>query len=262
MKRLLLAALGLGLALAAPTLASAETLNVGVYPNNPPWEVKQVNGTFTGFEVDLVNDIAKKLGVDVKMQDLGFQALFAATSSHRIDMAISSISITNERLKGQSFTQGYYDTDMALIANNDSKMKSLGDMKGETIGAISASTGEAWIKDHTKQYGIGGYKGYDSQQNLLLDVQSGRIAGGIGDVAGFLWAFKKMPTMHVVARIKTGQQYGIMMPKGSPWLQKVNNAISELKKDGTLPALYKKWLGVAPPKDSSTVEVRELPKAK
>ncbi len=262
MKRLLIAALGLGLALIVPAIAGAETLNVGVYPNNPPWEVKQVDGSFTGFEVDLVNDIAKKIGVDVKMQDLGFQALFAATSSHRIDMAISSISITNERLKGQSFTQGYYDTDMALIANNDSKLKGLADMKGQTIGAISASTGEAWIKEHMKKYGIADYKGYDSQQNLLLDVQSGRIAGGIGDVAGFLWAFKKMPTMHVVARITMGQQYGIMMPKDSQWLQKVNDAITELKKDGTVASLYKKWLGVAPPKDSSTVEVRPLPKAK
>jgi len=261
MKRLMLAVLGMGLFLAGPTLAGAETLNVGVYPNNPPWEVKQVDGSFTGFEVDLVNDIAKKLGDEVKFQDLGFQALFAAVSSHRIDMAISSISITNERLKGQSFTQGYYDTDMALIANNDSKMKSLADMKGQAIGAISASTGEAWIKEHTKDYGIADYKGYDSQQNLLLDVQSGRVAGGIGDVAGFLWAFKKMPTMHVVARIKTGQQYGIMLPKNAPLLGKVNDAISALKKDGTLSALYKKWLGVAPPKDSSTVKVAPLPHA-
>lgn len=262
MKRLLIAGLGLALALVAPAMASAETLNVGVYPNNPPWEVKQVDSSFTGFEVDLVNDIAKKLGVDVKFQDLGFQALFAATNSRRIDMAISSISITNERLKGQSFTQGYYDTDMALIANKDSKMKSLDDMKGQTIGAISASTGEAWIKENMKKYGIGDYKGYDSQQNLLLDVQSGRVAGGIGDIAGFLWAFKKMPTMHVIDRISMDQQYGIMMPKGSPWLQKVNGAITDLKKDGTLAKIYEKWLGVAASKDSSTVQVRPIPQAK
>ena len=85
-----------GLAPIAP--ASAETLEVGAYPANPPWENKKEDGSFEGFEVDLVNEIGKRIGAEMHIQDLGFQALFAATSSGRIDLAISSITITNERL--------------------------------------------------------------------------------------------------------------------------------------------------------------------
>ena len=82
------AALAVGL-FGLATAASAETLTVGAYPANPPWEVKQEDGSFAGFEIDLVNAIAEKLGVEVEYQDLGFQALFAATASGRIDAAIS-----------------------------------------------------------------------------------------------------------------------------------------------------------------------------
>ena len=99
----------IGLATAAPVAASAEALVVGAYPSNPPFEYKNESGDFEGFEVDIVKAVAEKLGMETEISDLGFQALFAATSSRRIDVAISSITITAERLESQSFTQPYYD---------------------------------------------------------------------------------------------------------------------------------------------------------
>ncbi|RUW18400.1 transporter substrate-binding domain-containing protein, partial [Mesorhizobium sp. M4B.F.Ca.ET.013.02.1.1] len=94
-------------AFAAP--AFADKIMVGAYPANPPWEYKTDSGGFEGFEVDVANDVAKRIGAEVEFQDLGFQALFAATASGRIDFAVSSISITKERLQNQGFTQAYYD---------------------------------------------------------------------------------------------------------------------------------------------------------
>ena len=248
---------GLGLTSAA----KAETLMVGAYPANPPWENKTETGDFEGFEVDLVKEIGKRIGADIEIQDLGFQALFAATSSGRIDLAISSISITNDRLQNQSFTQGYYDSDIALIAQADSDLADLAGMKGKTIGAISASVGEAWIKENTEQYGIGEFRGYNTQQELLLDVQSGRLAGAIGDIAGFQFAFTKMPGMKVVEPIPTGDKFAIMMKKGSPLLERVNGAIDEIKKDGTMAALHLKWLGAEAAADSSINMVMPIPQA-
>ncbi len=241
--------------------AWAETLEVGAYPANPPWENKKEDGSFEGFEVDLVNEIGKRIGADINIQDLGFQALFAATSSGRIDMAISSITITDERLQNQSFTQGYYDSDMALATTKDSGVKSLADMQGKPVGVLSTSTGETWVKENTEKYGFGELKGYNAQQDLLLDVQAGRVAGAVSDMAGMQFAFMQMPTMHVVERIKTEDRYGIMMQKGSPNLQRVNDAITAMKEDGTLAALHKKWLGVDPDPGTSTVTVMELPAA-
>jgi polar amino acid transport system substrate-binding protein len=252
-------AAAIGLSLGAS--AQAETWVVGAYPANPPWENKKEDGSFEGFEVDLVNEIAKRAGADVEIQDLGFQALFAATSSGRIDMAISTITITNDRLQNQSFTQGYYDSDLALISRTDSDVTGLESMKGQPIGAISTSTGEAWIQAHQEEYGFGEYKGYNTQQELLLDTQAGRVAGAIGDIAGFQFAFRQMPTMHVVERIKQNDRYGIMLGKDSALLERVNDAITEMKEDGTLAELHEKWLGVPPDPGTSTVEVLPIPQA-
>ncbi|HEV2507290.1 MAG TPA: ABC transporter substrate-binding protein [Mesorhizobium sp.] len=253
------AALTMGLG--AASLAHAETLLVGAYPANPPWENKLETGQFEGFEVDLVKEIGKRIGSEVEIQDLGFQALFSATVSGRIDLAISSITINNDRLQNQAFTQGYYDSDIALVAKKDTPLKTLEDMKGKTVGAISASVGEAWIKANTEKYGIKEYRGYDTQQNLILDVQSGRLDGAIGDIAGFQFAFTKMPDMAVVTAIPTGDKFGIMMKKGSPLLEKVNGAIDAIKKDGTMAALHKKWLGADAAADSSTNKILPIPQA-
>ena len=259
------ALVAIGFALAglagAPGAAMADTLTVGAYPANPPWEVKKEDGSFEGFEVDLINEIAKRFGDDVNFQDLGFQALFAASASHRIDMAISTISITNDRLKNQDFTQGYYDSDLALVTQVGSDVKSLDDMKGKPVGALSTSTGETWIKENQEKYGFGDYKGYDTFQNLLLDVQNGRVAGGVSDIGGFQYAMKQLPQLQIAQRIQTGDRFAIMMPKGSPLLQKVNDAISAIKEDGTMAKLHEKWLGVAPDKGTSTVDVLPIPKA-
>ena len=70
-----------------------------------------------------------------------------------------------------------------------------------------------------------------------------------------------MPTMEVVERIKTSDKYGIMMQKDSPNLQRVNDAITAMKNDGTLAALHKKWLGVDADPGTSTVTVMDIPKA-
>ena len=239
----------------------AETLTVGAYPANPPWENKKEDGSFEGFEVDLVNEIGKRIGAEITIQDLGFQALFAATSSGRIDMAISSITITNERLQNQSFTQGYYDSDLGLATAKDSDVKSLADMKGKPVGVLSTSTGETWVKANTEKYGFGELKGYNAQQDLLLDVQAGRVAGAISDIAGLQFSFMQMPTMHVVERIKQEDRYGIMLQKGSPLLQRVNDAITAMKQDGTLAALHKKWLGADADPSTSTVMVLDIPQA-
>ncbi len=261
LKTLALAAIAAAIGFGMTAPVSAETLTVGAYPANPPWENKKEDGSFEGFEVDLVNEIAKRMGADVDMQDLGFQALFAATSSGRIDLAISSITITNDRLQNQSFTQGYYDSDLALVSNKDSGVKSMADMKGKPIGAISTSTGEAWIKENADAMSFGDYKGYNTQQDLLLDTQNGRVAGAVGDIAGFQFAFQQMPQMEVVERIGTGDRFAIMMAKGSPMLEKVNAAITEIKQDGTMAALHKKWLGADADPETATVKVMEIPQA-
>lgn len=254
--------LAVGLLIATGARARADgTLQVGSYPSNPPFEFKNESGQFQGFEIDIVDAIAGKLGKSVEITDLGFQALFAATASHRIDLAISSITITPERLQNQDFTQPYLDTNLALIAGPASRLKGVEDLKRAVVGAIASSTGDAWIKANGAQYGIADSKSYDTATAMFLDTQNGRVDGSVNDLAGSLYAFRTMRGMRVVASISGINQIGIMLPKKSPMTAPVNDAITALKQDGSIARLYAKWFGVEPPPESSTIKVEKLPHA-
>lgn len=247
----------LALMLAAP--AGAQGLRVGVYPSNPPWEFKNEAGSFEGFEVEVAREIAKRLGRDVAFQDLGFQALFAAISSGRIDLAVSSIAVNAERLKNQGFTQPYYDGDGAIVGQQSSAISALTGLQGKTIGAIAATTGEAWLKQNAEKYGLAEIKSYSALQDLLLDVQNGRLDGGVGEIAGFQYAILKLPKLKILLRIPTGERFAMMGKKGNPLLVQVNDMISAMKTDGTMAAIHKKWFGVDPESGASTVTVMALP---
>ncbi|MCP8937979.1 ABC transporter substrate-binding protein [Alsobacter sp. SYSU M60028] len=258
----MMAALGaVGLAaIAAGPVAAQQKLAVGAYPSNPPWEFKNEKGEFEGFEIEVVKEVAKRIGVQTEIADMGFQALFAATSSGRIDVAVSSITITPERLKSQSFTQAYYDADLGMAAKKASGPKTLAELKGKTVGVLSTSTGDKWSKENQAKYGIAKINGYNAQNEMLLDLANGRVDAAISDVPGMEYSFLKMKDLAVAERIKTGEQYALMMRKGHPLLEKANDAITAMKKDGTLAAIHKKWFGTDAPADSSTAQVRPMPK--
>jgi polar amino acid transport system substrate-binding protein len=260
-RNLLVLAAAVGIAGGTSFAYAADTLNVGSYPNNPPFEYKTDSGSFEGFEVDVVNEAAKRAGMTTAIADYGFQALFAGTSSKRIDVAISSITITPERLKSQSFTQPYYDSDMGVATKDGSTVKGVADLKGKIIGVLSGSTGEKWVKENQAADGFADIKGYNSQQDMFLDLGAGRVDAVVSDVPGMQYLFVKMKGFAIADRIKTGEQYGLMMTKDSPLLGKINDAITAMKKDGTMQTIHKKWFGSDAPATSSTATEMPIPKA-
>jgi polar amino acid transport system substrate-binding protein len=244
----------------APAARADNVLNVGAYPTNPPFETKLPDGTFEGFEVDIVNEAAKRAGMKVNIADYGFQALFAAIASKRIDVAISTITITPDRLKSVAFTQPYYDSDMGIAAKEESPTKGVADLKGKIIGYLSGSTGEKWVKDNQAAAGFGDVKGYKAQQDLLLDLNAGRVDAVVSDIPGMQFAFKTMKGLAVKERIKTGEQYGLMMAKDDPNVAKLNDAITAMKGDGSLAEIHKKWFGAPALASSSTLTVMPIPR--
>lgn len=255
-------ALGLALGLAALSSTAAlaqEVLRVGAYPANPPWQNQNADGTFEGFEVDIANEIGKRLGRTVEIQPYDFRALFVATASGRADMVISSLTITDERLQSQSFTQPYVRGALGVGVKEGSDIASLDDLKGKTVGAIATSFGEAYLKEHQAELGYSELKSYDTVANMLTDLQTGRVDAVVNDVVGLRYAFKQMPGLTIGAEVDTGELFAIMMPKDSPLLEQVNQAISDMKSDGTMAQLYEKWFGVAPAEGSVTVTPMPVP---
>jgi len=253
-------------ALSAATLAMGSisalaktVLRVGAYPANPPWQFKDADGRFEGFEVDIVNEIAKRMGATADIQGMDFKALFVASASKRVDMVISSLTITDERLESQSFTQPYFEGALGLGVRSGSDITGVGDLKGKTVGSIATSFPENWLKEREAELGYATYNSYDTTANLLTDLRNGRIDAAVNDIVGLRYAFTQMEGLEVAEEIVTGEKFAMMMPKGSDKLEQVNTIISDMKTDGTMNTFYEKWFGVSAAPDSLTLTPLPVP---
>ena len=252
--------LGIGLALGLLQPALAEDLKVGANIGNVPWEFQDAKGDFVGFEIDLMKEVGKRTGMKVEFVNIPFNALFAAVQSGQINAAVSSITITKKRLESVSFAQPYYDSDQSLTVTKASGIKNLGGTGGKVIGVDTGSTGDMWATAHSAENKFSDIKRYEGLNPAMLDLAAGRIDGYISDIPALLYYVKDKPQFAVVERIKTTEQYSVMMAKNAPMLAKVNDAISAMKKDGSLAAIHKAWFGTEPDAGMATATVMDIPK--
>jgi polar amino acid transport system substrate-binding protein len=258
-RRTLAAALVAALALTGA--ASAKTLTVGANIGNVPWEFQDASGQTVGFEVELVREVAKRMGYDdVSFENIPFNGLFSAVQSGRIDAAISSITITKKRLESVSFAQPYYDSDQSLSVLKSSGIENLAGLKGKVVGVDTGSTGDIWATQHQGEYGISDIRRFEGLSPAMLDLAAGRIDGYVSDIPAVAYYIKDKPQYAVVERIPTGEQYSIMFAKDSPLAAEASKAIGELKKDGTIAKLHETWFGSAPDASTSTAREAEMPK--
>jgi polar amino acid transport system substrate-binding protein len=260
MKSMFLKAAAIGAALTFGAMASAEDLTVGANVGNVPWEFQDDTGAIVGFEVDLATEIAKRLGRDLKVENIPFNGLFSAVQSGRIDMAMSSITITPKRLAEVSFAQPYYDSDQSLTVKSDSGLKGLADMSGKIIGVDTGSTGDMWATENQEKYGFAEIRRFEGLAPAMLDLGNGRIDGYISDIPALQYYSKDKPEFAVVERILTGEQYSMMFAKDAPLAAEVSEIITALKKEGFVAATHKKWFGADPEATTSTVTVMDMPK--
>ncbi|WP_336739298.1 transporter substrate-binding domain-containing protein [Aureimonas altamirensis] len=254
-----IAAFALIAAIASP--AAAKTLTVGANVGNVPWEFQNEQSEVVGFEVDLVQEVARRLGYDeVKIENIPFNGLFSAVQSGRIDAAISSITITAKRLESVSFAQPYYDSDQSLSVLESSGITGLSGLSGKVVGVDTGSTGDMWATEHQAEYGISDIRRFEGLSPAMLDLAAGRIDGYVSDIPAVEYYIKDKPQYAVVERIRTGEQYSIMFAKDSPLAAEATKAIGEMKSDGFMAKLHETWFGSAPDATTSTVVNAEMPK--
>ena len=244
----------------APLASSAAELKVGANIGNVPWEFQDAKGTPVGFEIDLVNEMGKRLGMTVAIVNIPFTGLFGAVQSGQIDAAVSSITITKKRLENVGFAQPYYDSDQSLTVKTASGLKSVKDLAGKTVGVDTSSTGDIYATQHQSELKIATIQRYEGLNPAMLDLAAGRIDGYISDIPALQYYVKDKPVYAVVERIPTGEQYSIMFAKNAPLADKVDAVITDLKKEGFVAGLHEKWFGAKAEPTTSTVKVMERPK--
>lgn len=214
-------------------------LTVGSDCTWPPMEYIE-GDKIVGFDVDLTQAIADKLGLKLDYQNAAWDGLFPALIVGKYDMAISSITITDDRKKEMDFSDPYYQTDQAATVKKDSGIDSADKLNGKTAGVQIGTTGEIAAKE------IDGLevKTYDDILLAFEDLKAGRVDTVIADsYVGFAYA-KNNEGLEVGFVITTDEQLGIAFAKDTPeLLAAVNSALKSIKEDGTYDKIYAKWFG-------------------
>src|SRR3954462_3729612 len=222
------------------------TLTVGSDIPYPPFEQGKPPD-YTGFDVDLMDAIAKKLNLQPKWVDTAFGTIFSDEQAGKFDIVASSTTITPPREKKVTFSDPYFKADQSLMVQKGSDLASTSDITSDTsIGVQEGTTGQDYAEKKTDAT-VQVFPAIGTAFNAL---QAGQVDGVINDFAVSAFALKKYPQLDVVQEIKTGENYGFpMQPSNTALIDAVNGALKDSIADGTYEKIFKKWFQKEPPKE-------------
>ncbi|MCR4789041.1 MAG: basic amino acid ABC transporter substrate-binding protein [Lachnospiraceae bacterium] len=217
-------------------------LTVGTNAEFPPFEYVGDDGQPDGFDMALIKAIGEKMGVEVKIENMEFASLVSSIGN-KIDVAIAGMTVTDERKEVVDFSDSYYDAVQFVIVPADSSIAAAEDLVGKTIGVQLGTTGDFLAQDIEGST----VSSYNKAVDAVNDLLNGRSDLVIVDKNPAL-VFAGMYPDDVVAL--DGAQFGfevenyaIAMPKGDAELaDAINNAIKELKADGTFDKLVAEYI--------------------
>jgi len=200
---------------------------------------------YEGFDVDIVNEIAKRLDLEARFVKTPFDPIFRNLAQGRFDMVASASTITPERQQTVSFSDPYFPADQSLMVKRGSDVRTVDDLAGKTIGAQLGTTGAEYARNETDAENVRTYDLIDDAFNAL---QSGQIEAVINDFPVSKYAERSKDDLVVVQTIQTDENYGLAFAKESTELRRrVNEALQEMKDDDTYTEIYRKWFEEDPP---------------
>jgi polar amino acid transport system substrate-binding protein len=260
--RLVLVGLAIGLALAAPPLRAQEsdhptgkTLVVGSDFGIAPWMVRGTGGP-EGFGVDMVNEIAKRLGrPGVEIVDVNFSGLFAALFAKRMEFTVNPLNITAERAERMLYTEPFFATGNGFLVRAAEEMKGLEDLKGKAIAVNRGTISDTWATANAERLGFEVQR-YDTFPDSVQAVITRRAYAALNEIPTAVYAASQNRAMKVGFKDFTGRNFGFAFrPESREYRNKVEEVIECMKLDGTLVKLHEKWYGSAPDPMSSLTAV-------
>lgn len=210
-----------------------------------PFAFLTETGEAAGFAVDLANALAEELGrPGAEIVDVNWSGIFAALYASKVEFIVAPTNITEARAKEMDFTEPYMDTAelIAINAKDRDKIKTLDDLEGKVIGVNTGSSGHTWLMENQERYGFK-IDQYDRMPDAMMAVQVGRIDAGIGDLEAVAYYVKDKPELFGAIAVPTGQQYGLPCRKADPFRNELEQALENLKLNGTLAEVHEKWFG-------------------
>jgi polar amino acid transport system substrate-binding protein len=219
-------------------------LLVGTDTPFPPFEIGQPPN-ITGYDIDIMNAIAENLGLEVTYQDTAFDTIFRDTANGQFDTAAAASTITPERQQKVNFTDPYYEAQLALLVEEGSDISSVDQLGGAVVGAQDGTTSETYANDETDASEV---RGFPEGPDAVAALTTGQVEAVIIDQPVAVDAVEKQGGVTIVATIPTNELYGFAVAKDkTALLDAMNQALRQLKDDGTLAELYQKYFNAEPP---------------
>ncbi len=236
----------------------------------PPMEFVDANKAIVGFDIDMMNAIAKAMGIEVEYKNTAWDGIFAGLESGGYDGIISSVTITDERKAKYDFSDPYINAGQAVVVlASDMAIKSDKDLTGKTIGAQIGTTGALAVE---KISGVT-LKEYDTIDLAFADLVNGAVQAVVVDTpvaADYaLTSDQFKGKLKIVGEPFTEEYYGVLVRKGEQkeFLAAFNEGLKKIKADGTYDTIYAKWIsggtqiagGAAAPAAAAGVGVPKAP---
>jgi polar amino acid transport system substrate-binding protein len=206
-----------------------------------PFEfVDEKTKDIVGFDIDLMNAIAKEAGITIEFKNVPFDPLLAGMASGQYDAAISSITITDERKQNMLFSNSYFAAgQLVVVQASNTTINGQNDLKGKKAGAQVGTTGA----DEAKNFGAV-VKTYDDIGSAYLDLVNGQIDAVVADnplAVGYVR--KYAGKIKAAGQPFTNEQYGIAVKKGNTdLLDKINKGLKAVQDKGLIPQYQAKWM--------------------
>jgi len=209
-----------------------------------PFEFEQ-NGKYVGFDIDMWEAVAKRMGVEYEIRPMDFNGIIPALQTGNVDVAIAGITIKSKREKVIDFSYPYYDSGvLMMVGAKNGDVHGPKDLAGKVL-AVKQGTAAA---DFADTLGAKEVRKFPNIDNAYLELRAGRADVAMHDTPNVLYYIKTAGNGEVkaVGNSMDAQSYGIGFPQGSELRDKANVALLEVIEDGTLAKIYRKWFGTDP----------------
>jgi len=203
----------------------------------PPFEYLE-NGEIVGADVDIAYAIAEKLGMELEITNIDFDAALTGAATGKYDMAVAGITANDERRQNMNFSDNYYTASQAIIVMADSDISTAADLEGKKVSCQEGTTGEQFILDGN--YEVQSYK---TGAEAIAALTAGKVdAVVIDDAVARALSEKQEGKTVVLDEALTEEAYAIALELGDDELtEKINGALSELKAEGKLNEIFEKY---------------------
>ena len=222
------------------TTVTAGKLTMSTNAAFPPYEMTADDGSFEGIDIEVAAAIADKLGLELQVDDMDFDAALLAAQNGKSDMVMAGVTVTDERQKVMDFSDTYAEGIQSVIVPEDSDIASVDDLAGQTIGTQRGTTGYIYCTD---DFGEDSVVAYDNGLTAVQALNNGQVDAVVIDNAPAKEFVAANTGLKILDTAYAQEDYAIGVAKGNTaLLDAINGALEELQADGTLQSIVDKYI--------------------